>query len=58
MCVTLDEQGMPPDFIRKRLMWFGESYRVYLGDTNKIDDKHLEALTASASTAIEFLNDI
>ena len=29
-CVTLDEQGMSPDFIKKRLRWPGESYRVYL----------------------------
>ena len=57
-CVTLDEQGMPPDFIKKRLRWLGESYRVYLRDTNKIDDTHLEVLRASASRTMEFVNKV
>ena len=37
-CVTLDEEGMSPDFIKNRLRWLGESYRVYLRDTNKINE--------------------
>ena len=57
-CVTLDEQGMPPDFIKKRLRWLGESYRVYLRDTNKIDEIHLKALKVSASRTMEFVNEI
>ena len=47
-CVVLDEAGMPPDFIKKRLRWMGESYRVYLRDTNKINEKHVQALKVSA----------
>ena len=47
-CVVLDEAGMPPDFIKKRLRWMGESYRVYLRDTNKINEKHVQALKTSA----------
>ena len=57
-CVTLDEQGIPPDFIKKRLRWLDESYRVYLRDTNKIDDTHLEVLRASASRTMEFVNKV
>jgi len=57
-CVILDEQGMPPDFIKKRLRWLGESYRVYLRDTNKIDEMQLEALRASASRTMEFVNEV
>ena len=57
-CVTLDEQGMPPDFIKKSLRWLGESYRVYLRDTNKIDEMHLETLRASASRRLEFVNEV
>ena len=37
-CVTLDEQGMPSDFIKQRLRWLSKSYRVYLRGTNKIDE--------------------
>ena len=54
-CVCLDEAGMPPDFIKKRLRWLGESYRVYLRDTNKINDLHNTALKKSAKTAVELI---
>ena len=36
-CVTLDEEGMSPNFIKNRLRWLGGSYRVYLRDTNKLN---------------------
>ena len=39
-CVSLDEAGESPDFIQKRLRWIVESYRVYLRDTNKINQQH------------------
>ena len=55
-CVTLDEEGMSPDFIKKRLRWLGESYRVYLRDTNKINEKHMEALKSSAKKTVELLD--
>ena len=54
-CVVLDEAGMPPDFIKKRLRWMGESYRVYLRDTNKINEKHVQALKASAAKTMELV---
>lgn len=54
-CVALDEAGMPPDFIKKRLRWMGESYRVYLRDTNKINEKHVQALKASAAKTMELV---
>ena len=55
-CVTLDEAGMSPDFIKNRLRWMGESYRVYLRDTNKINEKHMEALKSSAEKTVELLD--
>ena len=54
-CVCLDEAGMPPDFIKKRLRWLGESYRVYLRDTNNINELHNAALKESAKTAVELI---
>ena len=54
-CVTLDEEGMSPDFIKNRLRWLGESYRVYLRDTNKINEKHMEVLKSSAKKTVELL---
>ena len=54
-CVCLDEAGMSPDFIKKRLRWLGESYRVYLRDTNKINEQHNAALKESAENAMELI---
>ena len=35
-CVLLDEAGKSPDFIKKRLRWMGDSFRMYLRDTSII----------------------
>jgi hypothetical protein len=43
-CVLLDEAGMFPSFIQKRLQWSGDSFKMYLHDTKAIQDKHLAAL--------------
>jgi hypothetical protein len=38
-CVLLDEAGMSPSFIKKRLRWLGDSFKMYLRDTKAIQDK-------------------
>ncbi len=43
-CVLLDEAGMSPSFIQKRLRWLGDLFKMYLRDTKAIQDKHLPAL--------------
>ena len=53
--VTLDEAGMQPDFIKHRLRWMRESYRVQLRDINKINEKHVQVLKASAAKTIELV---
>ncbi len=47
-CVLLDEAGKLPDYIKKRLHWMGDSFRMYLRDTRVIQDQHHEALRASS----------
>ena len=42
--VLLDEAGMTPDFMKSRLRWMGESYRLYLRDTSTLQHKHVDAL--------------
>jgi len=42
--VLLDEAGMTPDFMKLRLRWIGDSYRLYLRDTSILQQKHIEAL--------------
>jgi hypothetical protein len=41
--VILDEAGMLPDFIKSRLRWMGDSYRLYLQGTSILQHKHLKA---------------
>jgi hypothetical protein len=40
----LDEVGKPPDYIKKRLRWLGDSFRMYLRDTLAIQLQHVDAL--------------
>jgi hypothetical protein len=42
--IILDEAGMLPDFIKSRLRWMGNSYRLYLRDISILQQKHLTAL--------------
>ena len=53
--VWLDEEGMSPNCIEKRLRWLGESYRVYLRDTNKINELHNSALKESVKHAMKLI---
>ena len=57
-CVCLDEAGKSPDFIKKRLRWMGESYRVYLRDTNKINEQHKDALEPSLQATMELIETV
>lgn len=50
-CVLLSEAGAEASFIQSRLRWLGDSYRLYLRDTNAINDRHRDAL-AKASAAV------
>jgi hypothetical protein len=47
-CVLLDDAGISPDYIKKRLRWMGDFFRMYLRDTHVIQDQHREALWASS----------
>jgi hypothetical protein len=55
-CVSLDEANKPPDFIKKRLRWMGESYRVYLRDTNTINEQHNSALEESSQAVMDLID--
>ena len=46
--VLLDEAGMNPDFIKSRLRWMGDSYRLYLWDTAILQTKYITALERSS----------
>ena len=42
--VLLSEANQKPDFIKARLRWLGDSYRLYLRDTAAINAQHNKAL--------------
>ncbi len=46
--VLLDKAGMNSDFIKSRLRWMGDSYRLYLRDTAVLQAKHVTALEQSS----------
>jgi hypothetical protein len=41
-CVLLDKAGKLPDYIKKRLRWLGDSFRMYLRDTTIIQHQHVD----------------
>jgi hypothetical protein len=54
-CVLLDELGMSPHFIMSRLRWMVNSFRMYLRDTNVIQEKHLDILHAALQELIDLI---
>ncbi len=55
-CVLLDEAGMSPSFIQKRLRWLGDSFKMYLRDKKAIQDKHLAALQMASSEVMTLIS--
>jgi hypothetical protein len=55
-CVLLDEAGMSPSFIQKRLHWLGDSFKMYLRDTKAIQDKHLATLQTASSEVMTLIS--
>jgi hypothetical protein len=54
-CILLDEAGKSPQYIKKRLHWLGESFRMYLRDTAIIQHQHLDVLKAALQEAIDVI---
>ena len=48
---------MPPEFIKSRLRWMGNSFRMYLRDTAIIQDKHRDVLRAASQEILDLLDD-
>ena len=56
-CVLLSEAGMSSDFIKKRLRWMGDSYQLYLRDTDVIHDQHSKALSEATARVLGLLQE-
>jgi len=55
-CVLLDEAGVKPDMIKSRLRWMGDSYRLYLRDTARINQQHNRALEKASAEVMTLLS--
>ncbi len=55
-CVLLDEAGMFPSFIQKRLRWLGDLFKMYLRDTKAIQDKHLTPLQSASADIMAMIH--
>ncbi len=54
--MLLDEAGKSPDYIRKRLRWLGDSFRMYLRDTSVIQHQHVDALQTASQAVMDLLS--
>jgi hypothetical protein len=55
-CVLLDEAGKSPDYIKKRLRWLGDSFRLYLRDTAIIQHQHVNKLLAALQEVMDLID--
>jgi hypothetical protein len=55
-CVRVNEAGKLPDYIKKRLRWLGDSFRMYLRDTAIIQHQHVDALLAALQEVMDLIN--
>ena len=53
--MLLDEAGMPPEFIKARLRWMGNSFRMYLRDTSVIQEKHRDILQSACDEVTDLV---
>jgi hypothetical protein len=54
-CVLLNKVGKLPDYIKKRLCWLGDSFRMYLRDTAIIQHQHVDALLAALQDVMDLI---
>jgi hypothetical protein len=54
-CVLLDKVEKLPDYIKKRLRWLGDSFRMYLRDTAIIQHQHVHALLAALQEVMDLM---
>jgi hypothetical protein len=55
-CLLLKEAGKLLDYIKKRLRWLGDSFRMYLRDTAIIQHQHVVALLAASQEVMDLIS--
>jgi hypothetical protein len=54
-CVLLDKAGKLLDYIKKRLRWLGDSFKMYLRDMPIIQHQHVDALLAALQEVMNLI---
>jgi nitrate reductase alpha subunit len=54
-CILLNEAGKSPEYIKKRLRWLGDSFRMYLRDTSIIQHQHVDVLRAALQEVLDLI---
>jgi hypothetical protein len=54
-CILLNEVGKLLDYIKKRLCWLGDSFKMYLRDTTIIQHQHVDELLASLQEVMDLI---
>ncbi len=54
-CVLLDEARKSPEYIKKRLCWLGDYFRMYLRDMAIIQHNHVNALLAASQEVMDLI---
>ena len=57
-CVLLDEAGKKSNFIQSRLRWMGDSYKMYLRDTDVISEQHLDVHKSSNKEVMKLIGQL
>jgi hypothetical protein len=54
-CILCNETRKSPKYMKKRLSWLGNSFRMYLRDTTIIQYQHIDALQAASQEVMDFI---
>jgi hypothetical protein len=54
-CVLLNKAGKLLDYIKKRIRWLGDSFRMYLRDTAIIQHQYVDALLAALQEIMDLI---
>ncbi len=54
--MLLNGAGKSPNYIKKRLCWLGDSFRMYLHDTSVIQHQHVDALQTASQAIMDLLS--
>jgi hypothetical protein len=55
-CILLEEAGKLPDYIKKKLKWLGDSFRMYLRYTAIIQHQHVDLLLAASQEVMDLIS--